>query len=294
MASSPVDEAVATVRRALGGAIFDRIAGPDGVSERDRLREQSDDGERWFPPDSSIARVHGDASMFVGGLSALLLQSLHPLAMAGVAAHSDYRGDPWGRLARTSRYLAVTTYGSADDAQRMIDTVRRIHRRVSGTASDGRPYSASDPHLLSWVHVCEVDSFLRSYRRYGAGELTASEADEYISQTARVARALGAAEVPETVAELRTAIEAYRPELAGTPEARAAARYLVATPPLPAALRPAYLPIAAAAIGLLPRWARWPLRLPWMPLTEATLSRAAGDSVTRVIRWALPAAPGVQ
>ena len=96
-----LDDAVAAVRRAIGGAIFERIAGPEGAAERSRLRRAAD-GERWFPADSPIARVHGDASMFVGGLSALLLQSLHPLAMAGVDQHSDYRGDPWGRLARTS------------------------------------------------------------------------------------------------------------------------------------------------------------------------------------------------
>jgi uncharacterized protein (DUF2236 family) len=286
-----LDDAVARVRRALGGAIFERIAGADGVEQRSRLRRP--DGERWFDPGSPITRVHGDASMFIGGLSALLLQSLHPLAMAGVDQHSGYRGDPWGRLARTSKFLAVTTFGTAADARRQIAAVRAVHRRVVGTAPDGRAYAASDPHLLTWVHICEVDAFLRSYRRYGADVLTAAEADEYVAQASRVAAALGAGTVPETVAELDAALEAYRPELASTPAARATARYLVATPPLPVALRPAYLPIAAAAVGLLPRWARWPLRLPWLPVTEATVGRAAGESVTRVIRWALPAAPGL-
>lgn len=283
-------DAIGDVRRALGGAIFERIAGPEGTAERGRLASRSD-GERWFPPDSPIARVHGDASMFIGGLSALLLQSLHPLAMAGVHEHSGYRGDPWGRLARTSRFLAVTTYGSAEDARRQIKAVRAVHRRVLGVLPDGRTYSASDPHLITWVHICEIDCFLRSYARYGSGTLTPDEADEYVAQTGRVAAALGAVDVPATVAELRAMLLAFRPELEGTPVARATARYLVATPPLPVALRPAYLPIAAAAVGLLPRWARWPLRLPWLPVTEATLGRLSGDAVTRVIRWALPAAP---
>jgi uncharacterized protein (DUF2236 family) len=287
-----LDDAVAAVRRAIGGAIFERIAGPEGAAERARLRRAAD-GERWFPPDSPIGRVHGDASMFVGGLSALLLQSLHPLAMAGVDQHSDYRGDPWGRLARTSRFLAVTTYGSAADAERAIAAVRAVHRHVAGLAPDGRAYAASDPHLLTWVHVCEVDAFLRAHQRYGSTPLTSGEADEYVAQTGRVATALGAVDVPASVAELAALLESYRPELASTPAARATARYLVVTPPLPIALRPAYLPIAAAAVGLLPRWARWPLRLPWLPVTEATLGRATGGAVTRVIRWALPAAPGV-
>jgi uncharacterized protein (DUF2236 family) len=284
-------DAIGDVRRAIGGAIFERVAGPEGVLERGRLASRSDE-ERWFPPDSPITRVHGDASMFIGGLSALLLQSLHPLAMAGVHEHSGFRGDPWGRLARTSRFLAVTTYGSADDARRQIKAVRAVHRRVRGVLPDGREYAASDPHLITWVHICEVECFLRAYERYGAGSLTSAEADEYVAQTARVARALGALEVPGTVAELRAMLKAFRPELEGTPVARATARYLVATPPLPVALRPAYLPIAAAAVGILPRWARWPLRLPWLPVTEATVGRLSGDAVTRIIRWALPAAPG--
>ena len=98
------------------------IAGPDGPAERVRIHDTP--GPRWFPEGSPIRRVHADASMFVGGLRALLLQSLHPLAMAGVAQHSNYRGDPWGRLQRTSTFLAVTTFGAADDAQRAVDRVR--------------------------------------------------------------------------------------------------------------------------------------------------------------------------
>ena len=100
--------------------------------------------------------------MFAGGLRALLLQSLHPLAMAAVAEHSDYRGDPWGRLQRTSYFLAVTTFGPASDAQQAVDRVRAVHQHVTGTAPDGRPYRASDPHLLPWVHIAETDSFLRA------------------------------------------------------------------------------------------------------------------------------------
>jgi uncharacterized protein (DUF2236 family) len=236
--------------------------------------------------------VHGDASMFIGGLTALLLQSLHPLAMAGVDQHSDYRDDPWGRLARTSRFLAVTTYGAAGDAQHQIDIVRAVHRRVAGVSADGRAYAASDPHLLSWVHLAEVDSFVRAHRRFGETPLTAAEYDRYAAQAGQVATKLGARDVPSSMTEVRAMLARYRPELASTAAARAAARYLVVTPPLPLALRGAYVPLAAAAVSLLPRWARWPLRLPWMPVTEATLGRAAGAAVTQTIRWALPAATG--
>src|SRR3954453_1712913 len=142
------------LREELGRALFGLVAGPDGPDNRARIHETP--GPRWFTEDRPIRRVHADASMFVGGLRALLFQSLHPLAMAGVADHSDYRGDPWGRLQRTSYFLAVTTFGAASDADRAVAQVRAIHERISGTAADGRPYQASDPHLLRWVHVAEV------------------------------------------------------------------------------------------------------------------------------------------
>jgi len=284
-----MDVAIEDVRRRVGSAIFSLVAGADGPAGRERLRDI--EGARSFPLRSPIGRVHADASMFVGGLSALLLQSLHPLAMAGVAEHSDYRGDPWGRLARTSHFLATTTYGTPADAKRAVDTVRAIHRRVRGVASDGRRYSASDPHLLSWVHVAEVTSFLAAHRAYGADRLNAAGYDEYVAQSGEIAAALGAREVPGSVAELRAQLDRYRPELRGTSAARAAARYLVFDPPLPFPARGAYVPVAAAAVALLPRWARWPLRLPWLPVTEATVVRGAGDAVTRTIRWALSAPP---
>ncbi|MCW2686118.1 MAG: hypothetical protein JWR37_1008, partial [Mycobacterium sp.] len=152
---------LSAVRETLGRSLFGLVAGPEGPTNRARIHEAP--GPRWFADDRPIRRVHGDASMFVGGLRALLLQSLHPLAMAGVAGHSDYRGDPWGRLQRTSTFLAVTTYGPAADAQRAVDRVRGIHQQVRGVAPDGRPYHATDPHLLEWVHIAEVDSFLLAH-----------------------------------------------------------------------------------------------------------------------------------
>ncbi|MGI8433492.1 MAG: oxygenase MpaB family protein [Nocardioidaceae bacterium] len=273
------------LRERIGQQLFERVAGPDGPSRRDRIATA--EGPRWFSPDRPIQRVHGDASMFVGGLRALLLQSLHPLAMAGVAGHSGYRGDPWGRLQRTSHFLAVTSFGSAEDAEAMIAKIRDIHTRVNGTAVDGRPYSATDPHLLKWVHLAEVDSFLLAHQRYGAEPLDAAGQDGYVSDTARVAEALGVVDAPLTVAELGQQLGAYRPELQGTTEARQAARFMLLNPPLPVLIRPAYGVLGAAAVGLLPRWARWPLRLPWLPVTEAVAVRASGLALTRTIRWAM-------
>jgi uncharacterized protein (DUF2236 family) len=233
--------------------------------------------------------VHADASMFVGGIRALLLQSLHPLAMAGVTAHSAFQRDPWGRLQRTSHFLAVTTFGTAADADAAVAKVRRIHAKVRGQTADGRSYAASDPHLLKWVHVAEVDSFLRAHRAYGAERLDDGGYDAYVSDTALVAEALGVVDPPRTVTALDAEIRRYRPELESTPEARAAARFLLLHPPVPLVARPAAGVLAAAAVGLLPVWSRWPLRVPWLPVTERTAVRAAATLVTRTIRWAMAA-----
>jgi uncharacterized protein (DUF2236 family) len=229
--------------------------------------------------------VHGDSSAFVGGLRALLLQSLHPLAMAGVAGHSGSRGDPWGRLARTSTFRAYTTFATVEHAEEMIDRVRAVHERVRGRAPDGRPYRASDPHLLAWVHVAEADSFLAAHQRYGRSPLGPAEADEYVAQSGRVARALGAEDVPGTVAELAECLASYRHELEATPEALDAARFLLREPPLPWPVRPPYRLLAAGAVALLPPWARAELRV------DTWFSRAvggpAGGVAVRAVRWGM-------
>jgi uncharacterized protein (DUF2236 family) len=276
---------LADMRRRIGEGLFGLVAGPRG--DRDRARIHETPGPRWFAEDRPVRRVHGDASMFVGGLRALLLQSLHPLAMAGVAEHSDYRGDPWGRLQRTSRFLAVTTYGTATDAQRAVNGVRAVHERVRGTAPDGTPYRAADPHLLRWVHIAEVDSFLECHQRYGRQPLDDAGCDGYVADMAVVAQALGVPDPPVNRAELAEQLAAYRPELRSTREAREAARFLLVQTPLPLLARPPYALLAATAVGTLPSWARWPLRLPYLPVTEATAVRLAGRTIVGGIRWVM-------
>jgi uncharacterized protein (DUF2236 family) len=273
------------VRNWLGGQLRSRVAGDNADQRAAEILDAP--GERWFGPDEPIRIVHADASMFIGGLRALLLQSLHPLAMAGVATHSDYRADPWGRLQRTSDFLFATTFGPADEAQKAVDVVHRVHQRVTGVASDGRPYAANDPHLLRWVHVAEVDSFLTAFQRHGAQKLSPGMLDRYVANTAVIARALGSEDPPETVTQLRDQLQAFRPELRGTPEAREGAQYLLLKAPLPPAGLAVYGVLAGAAVALLPVWARLPLRLPFLPLTEAFALRPAGEALTRTLRWAM-------
>jgi uncharacterized protein (DUF2236 family) len=280
---------VATVRSRLGERLFARVAGPEGPARRERIHATP--GPRWFGEGAEIRQVHGDASMFVGGVRALLLQSLHPLAMAGVAAHSGFKGDPWGRLQRTSHFLAVTTFGTVSDAEAMVARIRGVHERVRGTAPDGRRYAASDPHLLRWVHIAEIDSFLIAHQRFGRRPLDAAGRDRYVAQTAQVAEALGAVDPPRTEAELREQLDDYRPELWATEAAREAARFILFTPPLPVLARVPYAAIAGAAVELMPGWARSELALPWVPVASDLLARPAGAAITRTIRWAMAPPP---
>lgn len=276
---------ITVLRRQLAQTLRAKVAGTEAET---RAREiWGTAGPRWFTPDDPIWRVHADASMFVGGLRALLLQSLHPLAMAGVAGHSGYRSDPWGRLQRTSHFLATTTFGTVDHAERAIAQVRDIHLRVRGKAEEGRPYAASDPHLLDWVHLAEVDSFLRAYQLFGPEPLSRDEADEYVRQSGTVAARLGATTPPTTVAELDVRLEAFRPELYATAACRDAARFLLLDPPLPLAARPGYGLLAAGAVASLPGWARRELRLPPPFVAWDWPSRRLGVMGASVVRWAM-------
>ena len=283
-APAPLTDRVESVRRAIADALRDRVVGDNAEEKREAIMAAT--GPRWFSPDRPIHTVHTDASMFIGGMRALLLQSLHPLAMAGVAQHSDYKADPWGRLQRTADFLATTSFGPADIAEQTIARIRKVHSYVHGTASDGRPYSASDPHLLRWVHVAEVDSFIAAHRAYGAEKLSEATYDGYVEDMAVIARKLGVTAPPTSVKGLRDQLFMFRGELKATPESRDVARYLLLTPPLSLATRIPYSLISAAAIAILPAWARADLRLPYLPVTERALLRPIGQAITSTIRWA--------
>lgn len=279
-----IDTTMRAAQRRLGLALRSRVAGDDAPERAAVIWGRA--GERWFGPEDPVWRVHADASMFPGGVAALLLQSLHPKAMAGVAGHSGYRGDPWGRLQRTSHFLATTTFGTVEDAERAIARVRGIHERVRGKDDRGEPYRASDPDLLRWVHVAEAFSFLGAYQRYGSEPLTEAESDRYVEQAAVVARRLGATDVPTDVAGLLAALEEYRPVLRASDDARDAARFLLLDPPLPWAARPGYGLIASGGVAMLPDWARRELRLP-VAGPVAGLAGVFGLVGTKAVRWGM-------
>lgn len=273
------------VQLRMGQALRSRVAGDDAQQRAEQIWGAP--GRRWFTAQDPIWRVHADAAMFPGGVTALLLQMLHPLAMAGVAGHSGYKGDLWGRLQRTSSYLATTTFGTVDHAEQTIAMVRGIHERVRGKDERGRAYRASDPHLLTWVHIAEVDSFLRAYQAYASTPLTAPEADTYVEQAGVSARLLGVLDPPRTVAGLQSRLATYRPELESTPAAREAARFLLLRPPLPWPARIGYGTLAAGGVALLPGHARTMLGLPVPDVAARRVAQPLGRFGAASVRWAM-------
>ena len=235
--------------------------------------------------DSPVRLVHADPAMFVGGVRALLFQTLHPVAMFGVAEHSDYEHDPLGRLQRTASFLGKTTYGTGAEANEAINIVRAIHSRVVGTMPDGTIYRADDPRLLGWVHATEVDSFLTGYQKYGATRLSPDECDRYIADMGVIGTALGMDDAPQSQAELAAMLDSYRDELAPSKQCRDATRFLFA-PALPIGVLPFYGLIFSSAVAMLPRWARAMLLLPVAPGIDPLLLRPAMSALTRGLRWA--------
>lgn len=278
----PVGDPVEDVRLRLQRTVRTFLTG----SPAPAVHPVDRDDPGLFGPDSVTWRVHADTAMFIGGLRALLIQTMHPLTMAGVADHSEYRRDPLGRFQRTVHYVGITTYGTTAEAEAVISRVRRVHGRVVGTAPDGRRYAANDPHLLGWVHLTEVDSFLAAYQRYSTQPLSPAEADTYVAEMAQLGHRIGAAQPPTSVAEMNAAMEAFRPELHVGRQARDAVRFLL-VPPFPLIARPAYGIVAGAAVSLLPSWARRMLWLPVAPGVEPLVVRPAATALMRVLGWAL-------
>jgi len=242
-----------------------------------------------YPPGAVIRRVHGDVtSMMIGGVSALLLQMLHPAALAGIWDHSRFRDDMLGRLRRTARFIAVTTYAERAEAEAEILRVRRVHEHVRGTLPDGTAYAAGDPWLLAWVHVCEATSFLDAWMAYGEPFMPLAEQDRYFAEAALVARALGADPVPESRAEARALMTRFRSELAVTPRTREVARIVLRQPAPSLGLMPAQAMMMQAAVTLLPGWARRMHGFS-MPALARPLVRASAFALAGTMRWAFKA-----
>lgn len=238
-----------------------------------------------FEKDTPIRLVHADlVGMMTGGVRALLLQMLHPHALAGVLDHSNFREDMHGRLQRTARFIAVTTFGHRDEATKAIERVNRIHAKVGGTLPDGARYEATNPRTLAWVHVTEAQSFLAGYLRHVRPDMPGYEQDEYYAQFAVIARALGADPVPTNRREAEALFREMRSDLRASAEAREIAQLVLSqrSKGAPVAVQTA---IGAEAVAMLPPFARSMLNLQ-RPMLTAIPARAATWGMGKTLRWA--------
>lgn len=242
--------------------------------------------EGYFAPDSITWKIHSDSSMLVGGIRALLEQALHPGAMSGVAAHSNFREDAWGRLQRTGDYVGTLTFGSKEEADQLATRVRKIHSKLK----------LDDPHLLLWVHMAMVDAFLDTAIKSGL-KLSPAEQDQYLTEMVKFAELVGisTSDTPSNVAEMKKYFVEIQPELTASDDAKRAALF-IALPPLPPLLRfgtpiaPLWGGITSLAAASLPKWARklygWPTPPGLNTATELGLksTRSALEKLPRRFR----------
>jgi len=271
---------LAPVRRALVRQVRSTF---NDQAKGEKPVPSSDDA--LFPVGSVIRRVHGDVtSMMVGGIAALLTQMLHPKALAGVWDHSDVHSDMLGRLRRTARFIATTTYAHRDRAMEAIAKVNAIHDRVSGTLPAGGDYRATDPWLLAWVHVAGAINFLDGWRRYAEPGMSRADQDRYFAESGDVAALLNANPVPRSRADAERLICDFLPELSASDRTRAFRDLVLKVPARSIAEVPVQSLLTNAAVDLLPAFAREMHGLN-RPLL-APLVRSGTLGIASTIRWA--------
>lgn len=274
------------ITKRLRGALIGQVRAVFNDQAKGEKPVQRKPEESLFGPRSVVWRVHGDVTtMMVGGVAALLLQMLHPAVLAGVWDHSTFRGDMLGRLRRTARFIAMTTYGSAAEAEAAIDKVREVHMRVKGVLPDGTPYAAGDPRLLAWVHVTEAVSFLDAWIRYAEPGMTRADQNAYFADFARIAEALGGDPVPRSRAEAEGLIAGIRPELCVDARTREVARMVLDQPAPSLAVKPFQALAFGAAVDLLPGWARAMHGLRGAGIATPAV-RIGTRGVAETLRWA--------
>lgn len=273
------------MKRVVKDLIVDRVRSFfNDRSHGERPVKRSTDG--LFGPNSVAWKVHGDvATMMVGGVAALLMQMLHPAVLAGVWDHSNFRNDMHGRLRRTARFIALTTYGSRSEAEQAIERVRMVHSNVTGTLPDGTPYSANDPALLAWVHVTETYCFLEAWKRYAEPGMPLAEQDRYFAEMREIALRMGCQSVPASYSDTITFMQDRRRELNESDRTREIVALLLKPPAQNLALMPLQRISAQAAVDLLPRWARRMHNLRSSKLGRPIV-RGGTAGLASLLRWA--------
>ena len=257
---------IAQGRELVAGGFRNLLSG-EADGQPDWVRQLADGTDAgYFGPGSATWSVHGSLPTLVGGVRALLLQTLHPAALAGVMQHSRYETDALGRLIGTTKWLTVTTFGDTAMADRESARVRGMHRRVRGVYEAGGvsvPYAASDQDLLRWVHVAFTDSFLATHRIWG-GEIPGGE-DAYVAQWAKAGELVGLLDPPRSVCELAEQLASFDSVIVGS-AATAETVSFIRKPPLPVPARAPYSVLFSGAVASLPSSYRTKLGVPQIPL----------------------------
>ena len=278
-----VEPAKVAIRRRITDLFNDAAKG-----ERPILRR----ADALFAPDSVAWRVNRDiVTMMIGGVSGLLLQMLHPAVLAGVWDHSDFRSDMHGRLRRTAKFIAVTTYDHAEYGIAAIDRVRGIHDRIGGVLPDGTPYRVSDPALLAWVHVTEAISFLNAWIRYAEPDMPLADQDRYFAEMAVVAERLGADPVPHDRAAAEALIRSMHPPLRADARTREVAQLVLNQSVGAAMTDAASAVIMQAGVDLLPDWAR---QMHGLKTPPAPVVRGSARLLARTLGWAYQGSPNLE
>jgi uncharacterized protein (DUF2236 family) len=282
------DTVVSAVRARLQRRVNRNIRSAVGLS-KDPPSRCNDPDEAYFALDSVARIIHGDLPpMLVGGLGSLFIQMLHPHTMAGVAQHSRYREDPLGRLLQTANFIGFTTYGTKAEAYASIERVLAVHQVVRGTADDGVPYYANDPHLLAWVHAAETSMFLAAYRRYGTVRLSDADADRYVSEMATLAIDLGMVDPPTSVAALEATIQRFRPELRLSADGATARDFVIRGVQRGPAHRFVNWLLVRASFALMSRWELELLDIRNRPLRNRFFVQPATAVLCRALRLFVP------
>lgn len=282
------DTVVSAVRARLQRRVNRNIRSAVGLS-KDPPSRCNDPDEAYFALDSVARIIHGDLPpMLVGGLGSLFIQMLHPHTMAGVAQHSRYREDPLGRLLQTANFIGFTTYGTKAEAYASIERVLAVHQVVRGTADDGVPYYANDPHLLAWVHAAETSMFLAAYRRYGTVRLSDADADRYVSEMATLALDLGMTDPPTSVAALEATIQRFRPELRLSADGATARDFVIRGVQRGPAHRFVNWLLVRASFALMSRWELELLGIRHRPLRNRFFVQPATAVLCRALRLFVP------
>lgn len=276
-----LDDPARAIKRAIAGQVVamfnDRSQGETPVVRR---------SDGLFGPRAVAWRVNGDVtSMMVGGVAGLMMQMLYPAVLAGIWDHSKFRSDMQGRLRRTARFIALTTYGSRTEAEVAISRVRRIHAQVRGVLPDGTEYEADDPASLAWVHVTEAICFLDAWIRYAEPGMSGADQDRYFAEMAMVAVALGADPVPRNRREAHDLMRAMRPRLRYDARTREVSGILRNQPTASFVSGSMQALTMQAAVDLLPGWAR---RMHGLdnPVVTRPLVRVGVFGVAQTLRWA--------